>query len=73
MTRCVREKRAQNVAKPILRQNDCTTVTVVKSSSKIRSIFAIFKNLPKLNDKQIGENSLNLATLAQNFGHFRNF
>jgi hypothetical protein len=57
------------MAQRFFRPNFCITFTVVKSCPKISfASFVIFKNLPKVNDQQRGENWPNLVTLAGSDG-----
>jgi hypothetical protein len=46
-------KNAQNVALPILCQNEYINFTVVKSSLKQFATFVILQKLPKVNHRQI--------------------
>jgi hypothetical protein len=49
---------AQNVAQPIVCQNQYI-------SQQFWATFVILINLPKVNDRPLGDNSPNLATLIQ--------
>jgi hypothetical protein len=64
VTRCVREKVAQNVAQSICCENECT-IFIVKKVAQLFVLFLQFsQKLPKLNSRPIGENSPNLVTLC---------
>jgi hypothetical protein len=60
---CAFKKGAQNVDQSILCLNFCIPFTVVKNSTKIWATSVFCKNQSKVNNRLIGENSPNLATL----------
>jgi hypothetical protein len=51
------EKVTQNEAQPVFYQNLNITGAVEKSSSKMSSTSVVFKPLPKVNNRPIGEKS----------------
>jgi hypothetical protein len=64
-TRLVCDKIAKNVAQPIFCQNQYITF-MCKYSLKFRATSVFKKNLPKVNNHPMGENSPNLVTLVPN-------
>jgi hypothetical protein len=63
VTRFVYEKVAQSLAQTFICQNKYITGTVEKDGPKICATSLIFKPLPKVKNRPIGENSPNLVTL----------
>jgi hypothetical protein len=61
VTRWVCEKFAQHVARAIFRQT-LNTISAVDKSGQEYATFRI-KQLPRVNNRPMGENSLNLVTL----------
>jgi hypothetical protein len=63
VTRRVWLKTAQNAALSVCFQNKCIIITAEKNQPKVWATYVNFKNLPKINNHPLGENSPNLVTL----------
>jgi hypothetical protein len=70
VTRCVREKVAQNVAQSICCENEYTTLIVKKVAQLLVLFLPFSQKLPKLNSRPMGKNTPNLVTLALTHVHW---